>query len=123
MKITREPALWVGLISTILTSAAAMGMPGLNAAQAASLVALIGAITVAIFTRPIAPALFLGAFATFVAFMAEYGLHWSDAQVGAVASLIVAAFTFFGVRPQVDPTTASGKVVEGEIVGQATVPR
>ena len=123
MRVSREPALWVGLIGTILTTSAALGLPWLDAGQAAALVAFISAVVVAIFTRPIAPALFTGAFAALVALVAEYGLHWSDAQVGAIASLIVGVFTFLGVRPYVDPTTPSGQVVEGKIVQGASVPR
>jgi len=120
MRFPREPALWVGLIGTLLTSAAALGLPWLTAGQAAAATAFVASVVIALYTRPVAPALFTGAFAAFVALMAEYGLHWSDAQVGAVASLIVGAFTFFGIRPQVDPTSLSGQVVEGKIVQGAT---
>jgi hypothetical protein len=123
MRVPREPALWVGLISTILTSAAALGVPFLTAGQAAAVVVFIGALVTAVYTRPVAPALFLAAFGSASVLMAEYGLHWSDAQVGAVGSLIVAAFTFFGIRPQVDPVDRNGFVVEGELVEGASVPR
>jgi hypothetical protein len=122
MRIPREPALWVGIIGTILTSAAALGVPFLSAGQAAALVAFVTAAIIAVFTRPVTPALFVAAFAGLAAVFAEYGLHWSDAQVGAITSLILGGFVFFGVRPQVDPTTASGKVIEGTFAPNANVP-
>lgn len=123
MRLPREPAVWVGLIGTILVSAAALGLDWINAGQAAAAVAFLSAVVIAVFTRPVAPALFVAAFAALAALFAEYGLHWSDAQVGAITSLILGAFTFFGVRPQVDPTTASGRVIEGTVVSGSSVPR
>lgn len=123
MRFPREPALWVGLIGTILTSAAALGVPFLNAGQAAAATAFASAVVVAVYTRPVGPALFTAAFSALVALLAEYGLHWTDAQVGAVTSLILGGFTFFGVRAQVEPTTAGGTVVEGTVVQGGSVPR
>lgn len=123
MNIPREPALWVGITGTILTSAAALGVPWVDAGAAAAITAFLTAVVIAIFTRPVTPALFVAAFSALAATFAEYGLHWTDAQVGAIASLILGAFTFFGVRPQVDPTNSRGKVIEGELVRGASVPR
>lgn len=123
MRVPREPALWVGIIGTVLTAAAALGVPFMNAGQAAAAVVFVTALVTAIFTRPVGPALFVMAFGSLAALFAEYGLHWSDAQVGAIASLILGGFTFFGVRPQVDPTNASGRVIQGTVVSGATVPR
>jgi hypothetical protein len=124
MKLTREPAVWVGLIGTILTSLAALNTGFLNGGQAAAATAFVSAVVIAIFTRPVAPALFVAAFAALAALFAEYGLHWSDALIGGVTSLILAGFTLFGIRPQVSPTSASGNVVAGTTtLSTATVVR
>ncbi len=123
MKIVREPAAWIGIIGSILTSAAAMGLDFLNAGQAAAIVAVLSAVLIAARTRPVAPALFVGAFAAVVALLAEYGLHLPDAQVGFITTLILGGFAFFGVRPQVQPSTFGGRIIEGTVVSSATVAR
>lgn len=123
MKVSREPAVWVGLIGSALTVAAAMGVPYVTAGVAAAGTVLAAAVVIAVFTRPVAPALFVGVFGAIMALLAEFGLHWSDAQVGAVGAFILGAFSFFGVRPQVSPTNAGGKVIEGVVVTTATVAR
>lgn len=102
----KEPALLMGVIAPILTVAASLNLPWLNAAQAAALVSVFAAVIVAFYTRPVAPALFTGLFSAVVAFGAQYGLHLSDATVGGVTALILGAFALFGIRPQVEPTTA-----------------
>lgn len=127
MKVSREPAVWTALMGSALTMAASLGLPWLDAGAAAAITVFVSGATLAVFTRPVTPALFVGAFGALAAVVAEYGLHWSDAQVGAVGAFILGAFAFFGVRPQVDPTTARGKVIEGQIVltpaGNESVPR
>jgi hypothetical protein len=127
MKVSREPAVWVGLIGSALTVGASLGLPWLDAGAAAAITVFVSAGALAVFTRPVTPALFVGAFGALAAVVAEYGLHWSDAQVGAVGAFILGAFAFFGVRPQVDPTDFRGKVIEGQTVltpsGSESVPR
>jgi hypothetical protein len=123
MKISREPAVWVGLIGSVLTSAAAINLPGLNAGQAAALVAAFSAVVIAIRTRPVAPALFTAGFSALVAVLAEYGLHLSDAWVGFLTTLILGGFTLFGIRPQVSPSTAGGQIIEGTPVTGTVVAR
>lgn len=127
LKISREPAAWVALIGSALAFLASLNVSWLTAGQATAATVFVAAVVLAVFTRPWAPALFVGAFGALAALAAEYGLHWTDAQVGAVGAFILGAFSFFGVRPQVDPTTARGRVIEGEIVstptGRASVPR
>lgn len=122
-RIPREPALWVGLLGSALSVAAAVGVPHVTAGVAAAGTVFIAAAVMAVFTRPIAPALYVGAFSALAAVVTEFGFHPKDVVVGAVSALIMGTFAFFGVRPQVDPTNASGKVIEGEIVSGATVPR
>lgn len=108
MKVSREPAFWIGLVGSILTSAAALQLDWLNAGQAAALVAAITGVATAVFTRPVAPALFTGAFAALVALLAQYGIGVGEAQVGFVTTLILGTFAIFGIRPAVKPTTARG---------------
>lgn len=121
MKLSREPAVWIGIIGSVLTSLAAMGIDFLNAGQAAAITAALSAVLLAVFTRPVAPALFVAAFSALAAVMAEYGLNLPDGWVGAITSLILGGFALFGVRPQVTPTTPSGVVIEGRVVSSSTV--
>lgn len=123
MRPVREPALIIGIVGSVLTSAAAMGIDFLTPAEAAGIVAFASAGLIAWRTRPVAPGLFVAAGSTLVALMAEYGLHLSDAWVGFLTSLVLAGFALFGIRPQVTPATFSGKVIAGEAVTSATVAR
>jgi hypothetical protein len=123
VKVSREPAVWVGIIGSILVAAASLELSWLNAGQAAAIVAFISAAVMAVFTRPVAPALFVAGFSALVAVFAEYGLKWSDAQVGAITAFILGAFALFGVRPQVNPTDSKGNVVPGQVMSNATVVR
>lgn len=123
MTLVREPAVIIGIIGSVLTSAAAMGLDFLTAGQAAAIVAFLTAALIAWRTRPVAPGLFVAAGSALVALMAEYGLHLSDAWVGFLTSLVLGGFALFGVRPQVSPSTFSGKVIEGQAVTSATVAR
>lgn len=123
MKISREPAAWIGLFGSLLAVAAATHVPYITAGVATAGTALVAASAMAVFTRPIAPALYVGAFAALAALLAEFGFHLSDLAVGSIGALIMGTFAFFGVRPQVDPTNAYGKVIQGEIVSGASVPR
>lgn len=103
MQFSREPAAYIGLIGGILTAAASIGVPWLSAGQAAAIVAFLAAVAMAIRTRPVAPALFAAAFSALTAVFAEYGLHWTDAQVGGATGMILGLFAIFGIRPQVTP--------------------
>ncbi len=99
----RDPALWLALIGALLTWAAGFNLDFLNAGQATAITTGLTALTVAVFTRPLAPALFTAALAPIAALFAQYGLHWSEASVTGLAGLILAAFAFFGIRPQATP--------------------
>src|SRR4051812_10657461 len=123
MKFSREPSVWLGVIGSILTAGAALGFDFLNAGQAAAIVSFLTAVALAVVTRPIAPALFTAAFSALAAIFAEYGLHWSDAQVGAITAVILGGFALFGVRPQVSPSTFSGSIIPGQVVRTSTVSR
>lgn len=123
MRIVREPAAWIGIIGSILTSAAALGLDWLSAGQAAAIVAFLSAALIAARTRPVAPALFVAAGSALVAIMAQYGLHLTDAWVGFLTSLVLGGFAFFGIRPQASPSTFGGRIIEGEVVSTSTVSR
>lgn len=123
MSVSREPAIWVGVIGSILTSAAALELSFLNAGQASAIVAALTAIVIAVRTRPVAPAIFTGALSAGVALLAEYQVHLSDAWVGLLTSIVLGVCVLLGIRPQVNPTTASGRVIEGEVLSTATVSR
>ena len=99
----REPALWISLITSVVTVLAAMNLDFLSAGQAAAISAFIGAVVIALTTRPVAPALFTAVVAAASALLAEYGLHLSEALVAAVTALVLNAFALAGIRPQVSP--------------------
>lgn len=122
MTVVREPAVIIGIVGSMLTSAAAIGLPFLNAGQAAAIVAVLAAAVIAWRTRPVAPALFTGAFSALVALLAEYGLKLPDAQVGFLTTLILGGFALFGIRPQVVPVS-NGAQVAGAVESTATVSR
>jgi len=111
----REPALWIGLIGSILTVAAGLGLPWLSAGQAAALFAAVSAVLIAVATRPVSVALFSAAVAPVAILFSAYGLDWSDAMVSGVAGLMVAVLAFFGIRPQVTPV-ASPRTIDGQVV-------
>lgn len=123
MRIIREPAAIIGIVGAVLTSAAALKLPGLNAGEASAIVAFLSACLIAARTRPVTPALFVAAGSALVAVMAEYGLHLTDAWVGFLTSLVLGGFAFFGIRPQASPSTFDGQIIEGQAVSAATVAR
>lgn len=123
MRLVREPALIIGIIGSVLTSAAALGLDFLSPAAAAGIVAFLTAAVIAIRTRPIAPALYVAAGSALVAVMAQYGLHLTDGWVGFLTSLVLGGFALFGIRPQVSPSTPGGRIIEGDVVATATVSR
>lgn len=123
MRLVREPALWIAIIGSVLTSAAALGLDWLSAGAASAIVAFLTAGLIAWRTRPIAPGLYVAAGSALVAIMAQYGLHLPDAWVGFLTSLVLGGFALFGIRPQVAPSTFGGKVIPGEVVTSATVTR
>lgn len=99
----REPALWLGLIGAVLTWGAGMNLDFLNAGQAVAIMTALTGIVTAVFTRPVAPALYVAALGFVASLFAEYGLHWSDAAVTGLGGIILAGFALFGIRGQVTP--------------------
>lgn len=102
----REPALIVSAIGSVVTLLVALNLPGLSAGAGAAITAFLTAVIIAVTTRPVAPALFTGVVAAGAALVSAYGLHVSDAVVGAVSAVVLAGFALFGIRPQVSPAAS-----------------
>lgn len=96
----REPALWLGLAGAVVTWAVSLGLDWLNAGQATAIITFLTAVVIAFTTRPVAPALYVGAVAAGAALFAQYGLDWSQAAVTGLGAIILAGFALFGIRPQ-----------------------
>lgn len=106
MRITifgREPALWLAVIGAVVTWAVSLGLDWLNAGQATAIITFITGVVIALTTRPIAPALFVAVVSAGAALLAQYGLHWSDAAVTGLGTIVLTVFALAGVRPQVSP--------------------
>lgn len=101
----REPAVVISAIGTIVTLIVALKVPGVAAGAGAAITTFATAIIIAATTRPVAPALFTAVVAAGAALFTEYGMNVSDEVVTAVSSLVLVAFTLFGIRPQVTPAT------------------
>lgn len=99
----REPALILGVVGALLNWAVTLQLGWLDAGQSSAIITFLTAGVIAYGTRPIAPALFVAVVSAGAALFAEYGLHWSDASVTGLGSIILAGFALFGVRPQVSP--------------------
>lgn len=99
----KEPAVIIALVGALVTLLVSFKMPGIDAGAGAAITTFLTAAIIAATTRPIAPALFTAVVSAGAALLAEYGLEWSDAQVGALSGLVLVAFTLFGIRPQVTP--------------------
>lgn len=99
----REPALIMGAIGAVLSWIATLGFDQFNAGQSTALITFLSALVIAATTRPVAPALFVGVVAAGAALAATYGLHWSEAAVTGLGTIILAGFALFGIRPQVTP--------------------
>jgi hypothetical protein len=98
----REPALIIAVVGSVLTTIAALNVPGVDAGAAAAITAFISACVMAWTTRPAAPALFTGVVTALAALLVEYGLNVPDATVAAVSGTVLAGFTLI-TRGQVEP--------------------
>ncbi len=104
----RDPALWIGALSGLLSLGTSLGLDGLSAVQVASIVALINAVAAvltALAVRPIGPAVFTNLVAAGAALAAAYGFEVSPEVVGAVNVATIAALTLL-TRGQVSPAGA-----------------
>ena len=98
----REPAAVIAALGSIVTVLAALGLPWLNGGQAAALTGVVAAVILVATTRPVAPGLVTAVVTAGAAILAEYGLHASDALVGALTGAVLAVFALLS-RGQVAP--------------------
>lgn len=96
----REPALIISAVGAVVAYLVSVG---LDAGLGTAIVGFLTACIVAATTRPVGPGVFTAIVAAAVPLAAHFGLHWTDAQVGAVGGIILAGFALFGIRPQVTP--------------------
>jgi hypothetical protein len=106
-----EPALWIGAIGAVGTFLVTLHFSWLSAGAEAAIMSLIVAIVTAVFTKPIAPSLYVGVLSAAAAVAAQYGLHWSDASIAALSGIVLAGFALFGIRSQVVATDARNREV------------
>lgn len=104
----REPALLIGLLGSVLTTLAALKVPGISAGAAAAITAAVAACVTAWATRPAMPALYTGAVTALAALLVEYGLDVSDEVVAAVSGTVLALFALL-TRAQVEPAAAPAR--------------
>lgn len=106
MKILgRDPTLWIGVVSSLIVVAGTIGFHWLSGEQAGLMVAAINAVAGAVnawTVRPISPVAFTYAVGAIVALVASYGLHVSDASLGAINLAIVPILALLS-RNQVSP--------------------
>lgn len=101
----REPALVMATIGAVLAWIATLGFDQFNAGHSTALITFLSAAVIAATTRPWAPALFVAVVSAGAALAAAYGLHWSEAAVTGLGTIILTAFALFGIRPQVTPNS------------------
>ena len=108
----REPALWIGTISTALSLGTAVGVPGLSQYQVAALVVALNAIAFGVTAwqvRPVAPALFTNVAGALFAVGAAYGFSVTSETIGAVNAVIVTVLSLI-MRGHVSPTGSTEAV-------------
>jgi hypothetical protein len=103
----REPALIMGAVGAVLSWIATLGFDQFSAGQSTALITFLSAGVIALTTRPWAPALFVGVISAGAALAAAYQLHWSEEAVTGLGTIVLAGFALFGIRPQVEPKTAT----------------
>lgn len=104
---TREPALWIGVISGGLSLLVALQIGHLTSDQAALIVATItavGGVITAAATRPIAPAAFTALVTAVADLLAGFHFDVSAGTVAAVNGLVLAVLTLV-TRHQVTPVS------------------
>lgn len=101
----REPTLWIGTLSAILSFAVTFNTGYLSGNQAAlwvTGVSAVSAVVAALHTRPIAPQVFTYAVSAISALTAAYGFDWGSERIGTVNGLVLAVLVLL-TRGQVSP--------------------
>lgn len=110
----REPVVVLNTLAAVLGLIVSLGFTGLTAQQAAAIVggatAVLGAIGAAL-TRPVAPQAFTALVAAGATLLAAFGYEVSQATVGAVNTLALAALTLLA-RGQVSPSAPTAPADE-----------
>ena len=99
----REPALIMAAVGAVLAWIATLEFEWLNAGQSTAIITFLSAVVIALTTRPWAPALYVGVVSAGAALAAAYGLHWSEAAVTGLGTIVLTGFALFGIRPQATP--------------------
>lgn len=105
MTPTREPALYIGVVSGGLSLLVALNVGSLTSDQAALIVAAItaiGGVATALATRPVAPAAFTALIAAAAALLAGFHYNVAPATIGVINGLVLAVLTLV-TRHQVSP--------------------
>lgn len=108
----REPALWIGTLSSVLSLGTAVGVPGLSVYQVAALVVALNAVAAIVTAwqvRPVSPAIYTNALGAAAAVGVAYGFDVPSETVGA-ANFVVLAVLSLIMRGHVSPTGASSAV-------------
>lgn len=109
----REPSLVINGIGAVLTLLVVFGLPGWNDALVAAITAALtagAAWWTAWHVRPWPPSLFSGIVGAGFTLLASFGLHFSQAQTGAV-TLAVAGLMAILTRAQQTPIASPAPAV------------
>lgn len=101
----REPTLWIGALSAVLSFIVTFNVNGLSEVQAALWITGINAVLgawAAVRTRPIAPQAFTYVLSSAASLAAAYGLSWPPERLGA-ANVVLMAVLLLLTRGQVSP--------------------
>ena len=108
----REPALWVGFLTSALSVAGVVGLDHLSPWQAAAVaggINAVGAIVTAWQVRPIPPAIYTNAVAAAVAIATAYGHAATPEAVLGFNAVVLAGLSLL-TRGQVSPAGAQQAV-------------
>lgn len=92
-RLAGEVTLWANAVAALVGVLVTFNLHWLTPLEAAAVVGgvnALAAIVVAWKARPVAPALWTGAWSAAAALLVAYGLHLSDVTVGAVNVLVLA---------------------------------
>jgi hypothetical protein len=105
----REPALWIGFVSSLIIVLGTFGLHLLSGQQAALIVVAINAVAggvTAYAVRPVSPAAFTYAVGSLIALAGAYGLNLSIETVATLNAAVIPTLTLM-TRGQVSPHKTS----------------
>lgn len=107
MKVSREPAVWLGLVESVLAVAVVFNI-GLTTQLSVILMAVVSAVIgviTAILTRDAMLAVLLGLIKSLIALAAYFGWNWSEVQVQTIMTVVPLALALFN-RTQTTPDSS-----------------